>query len=849
LADEDFRNSSRVRAGGFTRLPTVGLRKVGHRFSGAGRKGAPFMGGHERECMRRVFAGVVCAVVLSAASVFGQAQVSIQGAVRDASGGALPGATVTVVVADRAVVAATAGGDGRYQVQAPAGVPLELQVQLEGFADQAIEIAGIERTLTRDIVLQIGRVSDRLVVTASRGTESRASVTQSVTVATTEDIQALGAGSLADVMRFVPGVAVEGAGRDGAVTTMFSRGGESDYNLVLIDGVRVNQNGGLFDFSRISAADIERVEVVRGAQSSLWGSDAMGSVVQILTKRAGASDAPRLSGTIEGGSFQTWRGDAHLTGGARGRVDYQAGLSHRRTQGAFAGILAEDDEFEQSGVNAGVGVMLGNRASLRTGGRSTRAIGRSVGPITFGSRDTGARYVTEDLSWHADLSHTLGSRYTGTGNVNYFHYDSRSEDTVGDPSYGVFAILEGTPNAIFPDGMRLVRLITQGEFAALSAAGAQPAAKQFLASTTSFDFAPSRNLTQVRRPALRYQGDLTWAAGQRLSAGYEWEQERRPEQIIPATSFSPSTVQPELHDDNNAYFIQQQFSVRDRWFVTVGARTDVKESFGTFFSPKLSAGGFIVPARGGGLSSVKVFGNVGKGIKSPTFSERFGASFADPNEDLKVERARTTDIGVEATFADQRLRGGVTYFDNDYEDQIAFRFGNVGDGLPEFINIDGSKADGWELELALQRPVAGLVAGVTYSLVDTEVVTNLSTSQQFLPGQPLLRRPKHSGTVRLGYSVGRLSANFDTRWVGDRHDNSFLFLRTVANAAGPAFTTDITVNPGYAVSGFGVEFAAAREATLFFRANNVGDTAYDAVLGYPGMPRTLMAGVRFNVGR
>jgi outer membrane receptor protein involved in Fe transport len=442
----------------------------------------------------------------------------------------------------------------------------------------------------------------------------------------------------------------------------------------------------------------------------------------------------------------------------------------------------------------------------------------------------------------------LGNRFTGTGNVNYFQYDSRSEDTVLDPPYRVFAVLEGTPNALFPNGMRLVRLITQSEFAALSATGAQPAPGQFLASATPFEGTFS-SLNEIRRPAIRYQGDLAWASGQRLSAGYEWEQERRPEQIIPATAFSAATVQPELHYDNNAFFIQQQFSIQDRWFVTVGARTDVKESFDTFFSPKVSGGGFIVPLQRGAVSSVKVFGNIGKGIKAPTFSERFGGSFNDPNVDLKVERARTADIGVEATFADQRIRGGVTYFNNDYQDQIAFRSGNVGDGVPEYINIDGSRADGWELELAVQRPVAGLTGGVTYALVDTEVVTNLSTSQQFLPGQPLLRRPKHSGTVRIGYAMGRVSASFDTRWVGDRHDNSFLFMSTVANAARPTFFTDITLNPGYAVSGFGIDFEAAREATVFLRVNNAGETEYDGALGFPGMPRTVMAGVRFNVGR
>jgi vitamin B12 transporter len=790
--------------------------------------------------MIRIVVGLVLAVVFSLPAA-AQGPIAVSGTVRDVSGGVLPGATVEAVVADRVVAVAMADEAGRYQLQVPARVPFRLRVRLEGFADQVVELPGTSMPVARDIVMQVGRLSDTLVVTASRTLESRASITQSVTIATAQDIHALGSRSLADIVRFVPGVAVEGTGREGALTSMFTRGGESDYNLVLIDGVRVNQNGGYFDFSRISASDIDRVEIVRGAQSSLWGSDAIGSVVQIFTRRAGVTDAARVSGSIEGGSFETWRGDTRVAGGMMGRFDYHGGISHRRTGGAFAERLPEDDEFEQTGIDAGIGGALGTRASFRTSARYTRALGRSVGPIAYGSRDTGTLYETRDFSWTASVSHTAGARYSGTGHVNYFRYDSGSEDTIGDPPFTVYAILEGTPNARFPNGMRLVRLITPSEFASLAAAGAMPAAGQFLASSQQFDF-PFRSLAELRRPAVRYQGDLTWASGQRLSVGYEWERDHRPEQATPARLS-------ELTNDNNAFFVQQQLSLQNRWFVTIGARADSREAYDTFFSPKLSAGGFLVPARRGAVSSLKVFGNIGRGIKSPTFAERFGASFADPNPDLKVERARTADIGVEATFADERIRGGVTYFNNDYEDQIAFRFGTVGDGIPEFVNIDGSKADGWEVEFALQRPIAGFTASVTYALVDTEVVTNLSTSQQFQPGQPLLRRPKHSGTVRASYSIDRLAVNFDTRWVGDRHDNSFLFLRTVANAARPAFTTDITVNPGYAVAGLGIDYAIDRTATAYLRFNNLTDTTYESALGYPGMPRSVMAGLRFDFGR
>ena len=179
---------------------------------------------------------------------------------------------------------------------------------------------------------------------------------------------------------------------------------------------------------------------------------------------------------------------------------------------------------------------------------------------------------------------------------------------------------------------------------------------------------------------------------------------------------------------------------------------------------------------------------------------------------------------------------------------MAYTGGFVGDGKPEYINIDGSEAHGWELELALQRPIGGLTASASYALVDSEVVTTISTSQQFQPGQPLLRRPRNSGAVRAAYALGRATINFNMRMVGQRHDNSFLFLSTVPNAERPtSFTTDITVNPGYVVAGLGVDFRFHDRLTAFVRGDNIGDSEYESVLGYPGLPRAVVIGARFNV--
>ena len=789
--------------------------------------------------MRLSFRSVPISVFLFSLSLFNpvaaqQADVAVQGVVSDTSGAVVSGATVTAVVAGRAVSRAITSSDGAYRVDVPAGVPIELRVRREGFADQVVALAGAAQLFTQHITLRVGGVSDTLVVTASRTPESRTKVTQSVTSFTRAEMEALGAASLADVVRFVPGVNVESIGREGAVTSMFTRGGESDYNLVLIDGVRVNQSGGVFDFSRINAAEIERVEVVRGAQSSLWGSDAMGSVVQIFTRRAGAADRPQVVAAAEGGSFGAFRGDARLMGGASGRVDYSAGVSRRQSAGAFQDLLPEDDTFEQNAVDTSLGATLSDRLALRGGLRSTTADGKSVGALAYGARNTGGAYNTRDLSGHLDLSHSLGARLSGTASFNYFRYKSESADTIADPAFFTYAILEGTPNAIFPNGSRLVRLLGAAEFNALVAAGATPAAGQFLASRQTSNF-PFTSKSEFDRPAFRYQADYDWS-GQRFSAGYEWEREI-------------NALSEDVRLDNQSFFVQQQFSARDRWFATMGGRLDSKEGADTFFSPKLSAGGYLVPFKNGVVSSVKVFGNAGQGIKSPSLSERFGGSFTDPAPDLKVEQARTGDVGVEATFANQRYRGLVTYFNNAYTDQIAYRGGVKGDGVAEYINIDGSKAEGWELEWALQRPVAGLTASASYTYVDHRVVTNVSTSQQFQPGQPLLRRPKNSGNVRASWVSGRVSVNASARLVGDRHDNSFLSLRTVPNAARPTpITTDITVNPGYTVMSLGVDVRAHALVTLYLRGENVADQSYESVLGYPAMPRSVVAGVRFHFG-
>ena len=144
----------------------------------------------------------------------------------------------------------------------------------------------------------------------------------------------------------------------------------------------------------------------------------------------------------------------------------------------------------------------------------------------------------------------------------------------------------------------------------------------------------------------------------------------------------------------------------------------------------------------------------------------------------------------------------------------------------------------------MQRPVGGLTASASYALVDTEVVTNVSTSQQFQPGQPLLRRPRHAGNLRVGYTQGRGSLHLNLRVTGDRHDSAFLGLQRLSDGSG----VDITVNPGYTLLTAGGQFRVHRGLALFLRIDNLTNTLYDSALGYPGLPRAVVAGGRFDIG-
>ncbi len=225
-------------------------------------------------------------------------QDAIAGVVVDADDRPVVRALVTIVDAQGKTVASTfTGRDGRFSIRVSPGDNCSVDASLSGFEPARVPCA---RTQEVRLSLSISPVQEAIVVTATRGEAPAGQLAASVTVFDAETIERRQTPLVADLLRQAPGVTVVHTGGYGTQTSLFVRGGESNYNKVLLDGIPLNEPGGVFYFSNVTSENLERVEFVRGSQSALFGSDAMAGVVQMFTRRA-VREGVDGGGTFEGG--------------------------------------------------------------------------------------------------------------------------------------------------------------------------------------------------------------------------------------------------------------------------------------------------------------------------------------------------------------------------------------------------------------------------------------------------------------------------------------------------------------------------------------------------------------------
>src|SRR5580693_8295740 len=295
--------------------------------------------------------------------------------------------------------------------------PLHLQVLAPGFAPQIEDVATHSDVIT--IQLRLAPASETVVVTATRTPVEASSAGADVATLNREQLQIMNPVAADDAIRFLPGAVVNTSGQRGGLSSLFVRGGNSNYNKVIVDGVSVTEPGGTIDLGSLPLGEADRLEFLRGAQSTLYGSDAMTSVVQAWTS-TGSTPVPELRFGADAGNYGTENGYASLSG-SHGRLDYNIFGQQFNTSGS-----GPNGDYSNSLEGANIGLSVNDRISLRLRARHDNSVTGTPGAWNFNgnnvfdvfgvtyvlSPDLGARARQNNLLASFDLAVKTGSNWT-----------------------------------------------------------------------------------------------------------------------------------------------------------------------------------------------------------------------------------------------------------------------------------------------------------------------------------------------------------------------------------------------------------------------------------------------------
>jgi vitamin B12 transporter len=556
-----------------------------------------------------------------------------------------------------------------------------------------------------------------VVVTATRVEQPVSRVGGAVTVISGAEVEKAGARSLADALRAVPGLDVYESGGIGGYSNVTLRGASGGQTLVLVDGVRVgdpSSTGGEFDFGAFSATDIERVEVLRGPQSALYGSDAMGGVVNVITRKGAGK--PKASLTLEGGSYGTLHTRAAVSGGTE-TLSYAFSLDGFRTDGfsrygyrikriasarALAGLptALEADRAEKSAATGRVTWRPTPGVELEIGGS---------GYGLFGQLDTPSAYFTDPDDRFAKARSRVGSLYA-RGSVESWGGALRQSVTLsGQRTERVNRLTQACYDAFF----------------------------------TSYDCD-----TRFRgdRYGATYQAEAKWGAAGTTVFGLEAMREtaKTSEKWLPLGQRAPGI---DKGQTTQSLFVQHQILFGERLDLTLGGRVDRVLGAKTFVTGRATLA-YLIPETG-----TKLRASVGTGAKAPTLYQRFSI-YGDPN--LKPERNVGVDAGLDQSFGD-RVKLSATVFKSRYRELIDFdlfsyKYNNVARATMQGVELSGD---------AVLIPDV-LKARASYSYLHARD----ETKKQFL-----YRRPFNKGFVGVTWNVTpRLELEARATFVGRRFD-------------------------------------------------------------------------------
>ena len=746
----------------------------------------------------------------------------VEGTVTDPSGARVAEARVALVRAAGVVLRTRTDSSGHFLFSDVAEGDYSLIIEAQGLSqrEKATVTVGAGATATVVVKLEMAAISDRLVVTATRTETPSSELAGSVSVITSDELQRANHSLLSEALRSTPGLAVVQTGGRGGLTSAFVRGGESDYNKVLIDGVPVNAAGGAFDFSALTPENVDRLEIVRGPGSALFGSDAMTSVIQVVTRR-GSTSVPEFELSGEGGSFDYHRETARLAGLTRW-FDYSTSFGFQTTDGRF-----RNSDYTNRSASANLGFRLAPTADLRVTSRWNNNTLGVPGATAVLFADPDQRQKHRDLALAGALNLRTTSRWQQIARFIYSEADTNSFDPVAEDL-------------------------------------GQPSTPPLPPGAFGDDFAFSFREHQ-KRMGFQYQTIAAVGSNNVVTGGVDFDHE--------SADFASDFSRSSPSRNNLGLYLQDQSSWRDRLFVTAGMRVERNSGrlpddfravlrsldsnaptgdvgFGYSLNPKVSASVIARPHQEQEMFGATRFrASLGRGIKESHLDEAFSPSpFFLGNPALDPERATSFDLGAQQEFLGRRANLEITYFDSRFRDLIVFRsdpatFGPIRlpDGrLTNFINLDRSSARGVELAGAA-HPLRQLRIWASYTFLRSRV-ERAGAGLEPEVGLALVRRPRNSGVFEVSWVEERFDIRLGGVAMGERRD-----IDPISGArfdlGGRAF-----VNEGYVKLNAAGSWLITRRLAAFTRVENLLNQNYQEVLGFPAYRLNFAAGLRVRLG-
>jgi vitamin B12 transporter len=623
-----------------------------------------------------------------------------------------------------------------------------------------------------------------LVVTATRIPTASEAVVSSLTIISGEDLRARGLRFVQDAMREVPGASVVQVGSYGGVSSLFLRGGESDYVKVLVDGVPVNQAGGAYNWANLTTDNIDRIEILRGPGSVIYGSDAVTGVVQVFTRRG--QGGPTIEGSAEAGTFGSLAGHAAVLGGSE-RVSYSAAVGRIDTDGAYA----FNNDYGNTVLSGSLRADPDSRSDVSLTARF--ADSRYHFPTDFSGMlaDSNQSNADEALSLAIDAGRRIGDRYevrlTAGGSRVDGEFDDRADNT---------------------------------------------------ADTVGFAFASHRD-SRAKRGSLDARLNAFLSPAVTVTTGAQVERETERQSGETTSNFGGIATTPDTPFDRGrttlGYYAQAVADLASGLALNVNARVDDNSGFGTFFTYRVGAA-YRLP------SHTRVRASLGRAFKAPTFCEQFcDAPFVVGDSTLQPERSTSWEVGLEQELIAGRLSLWATWFDQRFRDMIVYD-GSAPPGEPTYLNGAAARARGLETGFTGSLG-AGVRATASYTYLKAEATDDGGMpSASFAGGESLIRRPTHSAELALRARVlDRASLGGSVTYVGKRDDvdfNQFPSQRVELPAyAIVDLATEVEL----------LRPAAGRVGLSgVLRVENLFNQHYDQVVGFPGRPRGVFGGARFR---